>query len=95
MTRKPLVVICAILLLGAIGLGAVLLRTALLSDSGGEAPKFVPPPEEKTPEKKTPGENPPQQHDPTYGLPLEITIEDVPEVPREILGPFPAIDQKE
>ena len=90
MTRKPLVVICAILLLGVIGLGAGLLGTVLLRDGGSEAPEFVPPPE-----KKTPGDNTPEKNDPTYGLPLEITIEGVPEVPKEILGPFPPIDEKE
>lgn len=90
MTRKPLVVICAILLLGVIGLGAGLLGTALLRDGGSEAPEFVPPSEQKTPEVNTP-----EKHDPTYGLPLEITIEDVPEVPKEILGPMPALDEQE
>ena len=82
----------AILVLGVIGLGAGLLGTVLLRDGGSEAPEFVPPSKKK---KKTPEVNTPEKNDPTYGLPLEITIEDVPEVPEEILGPFPAVDQKE
>ena len=37
----------------------------------------------------------PEKDSPAYGLPLEITIEGVPEVPEEIRGPYPPIEEKE
>ena len=33
------------------------------------------------------------EEDPTHGVPLEIIIENVPEVPAELLGPSPPIEE--
>lgn len=84
MTRKLLLVVCSILLLGVIGVGAGLLGIWLLAADRSEAPRFTPAPNKTGPELQFP----------QYDLPLEITIEDVPEVPEEIRDPSPPIEEE-
>lgn len=57
---------------------------------GSEAPAPVSPTEEEAPEKKAP-----EKDEPAYGFPLKITVEGVPEVPKEIMGPSPPIEEEE
>ncbi len=79
------VVVCLILLLGVGLLGGGLLGVVLLQRHTGRGTTPV----------TTPEQDPQQESDPAYGLPLHITIEDVPEVPEGIRGPSPPIEETE
>jgi len=73
-----------ILLLGLILFGVGVLGGGLLGSYVREALMSGPAAEK----------NPPEETDPTHSLPLEITVEDVPEVPKEIQGPCPPIEEQ-
>jgi hypothetical protein len=81
--RVKLLVASLILLLGLMAFGVGVLGGGLLGRCVREALRSAPAVEEKSPEEA----------DPTHGLPLEITIEDVPEVPKEIQGPCPPTEK--
>ncbi len=66
-------------LLAAIGL------MLLPGGCGSEAPMPVSPTEKEAP----------QRDEPAYGFPLEITVEGIPEVPKEIMGPSAPIEEEE
>ena len=70
MKRRLLTLTALILLLGVGLLGAALLGTLyLLGDRGRKGPGYT---------------SQPKDDGPAYGLPLEITIDDIPEIPEEI-----------
>ncbi len=81
------------------------LGVMLLGGCGNQAQPPAPAPEKITPEKIAPEKIAPEkiapekiapeEDSPAYGLPLEITIEGVPEVPEEIRGPSAPIEEKE
>jgi hypothetical protein len=81
--RVKLLVASLILLLGLMAFGVGVLGGKLLGRCVRETLRSTPAVEEKSPEEA----------DPTYGLPLDITIDNVPEVPKEIQGPFPPIEK--
>jgi hypothetical protein len=85
MSKKLLLVVPLVLLLGLILFGVGVLGGMLLGGCMSET--LMPEPAAE--------KNPPEEKDPTYGLPLEITLEDVPEVPKEILGPSPPIEDQQ
>jgi hypothetical protein len=81
--RVKLLVASLILLSGLVAFGIGVLGGWLLGRCVREALRSAPAVEEKSPEEA----------DPTHGLPLEITIDNVPEVPKEIQGPRPPIEK--
>jgi hypothetical protein len=127
--RKSLVVLCSLLLLGVIGVGAGLLGGLLLGnfwsvasrpgpfpdndpagevETRGDATARVDPSPDSDPAEESDANGdateridlvahnePAEEKDPTYGIPLEIIIEGVPEVPAELLGPSPPIEEEQ
>jgi len=82
--RVKLLMVPLILLLGLILFGVGVLGGGLLGGYIREALMSGPAGEE----------DPSEEKDPTHGLPLEITVEDVPEVPKGIQGPCPPIEEQ-
>ena len=83
--RVKLLVVSLILLLGLILFGVGVLGGTLLGRCVRAALMSGPAEEE----------NPPEEKDPTHGLPLEIIIQHLPEVPEEIQGPCPPIEEQQ
>jgi hypothetical protein len=83
MTKK-LLVVPLVLLVGLALFGAGRLGGALLGGWIRGSPAPAPAADETAAEESGPA----------YGLPLEITIDDVPEIPKEIQGPSPPIKEK-
>jgi hypothetical protein len=82
--RVKLLVVSLILLLGLILFGVGVLGGGLLGRCVREALMSGPAEEE----------NPSQEKGPAYGLPLEITIQHVPEAPEEIQGPLAPVEEQ-
>jgi len=95
--RRRRVVIWVVALL-VLPLMAVLLTWyGCFREQDGTKPPAPDAPEARqwAPEESSQQETPPDEPFQDFGLPLEIVIDDIPEIPEEIKGPSPPIETEE